>query len=91
MGKDRIVKNVLINDYVNKHNNRPSNHAEIVTYFRVPKRFRHRMYLIVVRLGPLGNLKQSKPCEKCMEFFRGKKITIYYSNEIGRIEKIKIM
>lgn len=68
-----------------------SYHAEVLSFFRVPKRFRKRISLLVIRLGPDGTFKHSRPCESCVKFFAGKNIVVYYStgNE-DEIEKIKL-
>jgi len=86
-----------ITDSGKKHITTKSHHAEILSFFRVPKRFRHRISLLVIRIGPNGRLKCSKPCENCTRFFstqRIKSVTkglmVYYSTEEETIRKMKI-
>ena len=53
--------------------------------------------LIVIRIDNNGNLKNSKPCRKCLEYMSStnkqrihKIVNLYYSNENGNIEVTKL-
>jgi hypothetical protein len=61
-------------------------HAEVSTYFQIPKRFRKDLILLVIRVK--GDcLRNSKPCKKCQTFLRNKNIRVYYSDENGIIRR----
>lgn len=61
-------------------------HAEVATYYRIPKRFRKDLILLVVR-SKGNNLKNSKPCANCQTFIRNKNIRVYYSDDNGAIRR----
>ena len=54
-------------------------HAEVMTWYKIPKRFRKDIILVVIRKSVTGELACSKPCDKCQLFLTLKKIKTYYS------------
>jgi hypothetical protein len=56
-----------------------SYHAEIVAYYRTPKRFRPHITLLVIRINAEGELCMSKPCENCQRILGDKKIKVVHS------------
>jgi hypothetical protein len=63
-------------------------HAEVMTYYRVPKRVRHRgVILLVVRVSRdhrmPDRLRLSKPCSACQRFIskRRKRLSVIYSTD----------
>lgn len=91
-----MIRGICMTSSGKKNITTKSHHAEILSFFRVPKRFRHRISLLVIRIGPNGRLKCSKPRENCTRFFstqRIKSVTkglmVYYSTEEETIQKIK--
>lgn len=66
-------------------------HAEVEAKLRLPpsdKKTKH-INLIVIRTDKIGNLKNSRPCAKCIEHLsnmKGYKLKyVYYSDEAGDI------
>ena len=55
-------------------------HAETVAYYKVPKRLRRLVILIVISIGVDKKLKLSKPCENCQRMLGGK-CKIFYSTD----------
>lgn len=62
-------------------------HAEVMAYYKIPPRFRNhkRLKLVVIRSG----FRMSKPCERCAEFIKIKKLRVFYSNENGEIVRFR--
>lgn len=61
-------------------------HAEVMTYYRVPKRLRRRpIVLLVVRISRdrrmPDRLRLSKPCAACQEFIAARRLRVIYSTD----------
>jgi hypothetical protein len=72
-------------------------HAEVAATMRLPTNPRRRIQwlnLVVIRVNPSGELRQSKPCQDCIVYMhthiaeKGYRIRdVYYSDSTGRIIK----
>lgn len=72
---------------------------EVIHKLYKNKRIKHKrnITLIVIRIDNNGNLKNSMPCRKCLDFMFStnqrrlhKIVNIYYSNDDGNIETTKL-
>jgi Cytidine and deoxycytidylate deaminase zinc-binding region len=60
-------------------------HAEVAAYYKIPKRHRHRIILLVIRVMASGSMGISKPCKSCEKFIARKKLKVLHSTPEGRI------
>lgn len=87
---DKILK-IGINRYfktLNYENNniKLSIHAEIDALFKMNQKFTKGTDILIIRLGNHGKLKNSRPCNSCIDKLKQKGIRkAYYSNEDGNI------
>lgn len=58
-------------------------HAEIRTYEHFIKVYKSRgiilNYILVARFNRKGEIRLSKPCRRCIEYFKNKNVLIFYS------------
>jgi hypothetical protein len=61
-------------------------HSELDALLKVPKQMRKNLILINFRFGPMGDMKLSKPCPKCLPWCMETFKEIYYSIPNGLVQ-----
>ena len=90
--KNKILS-IGINHFVNNISPRSTIHAEVDALFKYKKikNYYKNVELIVIRTNKTSKLINSKPCSNCMDNIKKLNIKkIYFSNEFGAIDYIKI-
>jgi cytidine deaminase len=71
---------LVMNGEIGNTRNCLSYHAEISCLYKVPKKIRTKIILIVIRINNEGKLLNSDPCQNCRKVLNRKRIIVYYSN-----------
>jgi len=66
-------------------------HAEIGCILNIPKHHTQHSNILVVRINPKGEMRNSKPCDMCMAamMFAGIK-SVVYSTDQNKFDKIRL-
>jgi len=82
MGYNKYIKESIINNNVVKF----TIHAEIDALCKLDKKLIKGHDILIIRISKSYNLKNSRPCNSCIEKLKRRGIRkVYYSNEYGNI------
>jgi tRNA(Arg) A34 adenosine deaminase TadA len=81
-GANKFIKEIKINDQIYYK----TMHAEITVFEKLPKKKVRGMDILVIRINKNLALKNSRPCNQCIDTLSKLGIRkVYYSNEDGNI------